>query len=200
MSKVPISKVLEAKSDQLNADDLITGDRVLEITKVTVKDTAEQPIVINYKGDNKKPWKPSKTAGRILTMCWGEDYESWSGSLVKVFRDPDIMYAGKKVGGIMPSHVSGIKKKMICPLTIRRGMKKDYIVLPLTESVKDDKPRDLHKEGADAAMGGMEQYKNWFETLTNDERKTIQSKHEEWKSIAEGGKDDPDGEEQLPQW
>ena len=54
-----MTTTIEAKSDQLNADDLIGSPKTIKIT--TVKACAgDQPIAVNYEGDNGKPYKPNK--------------------------------------------------------------------------------------------------------------------------------------------
>ena len=54
------------KSNQLNADDLIGGRSItIKITKVSGV-AGEQPICINYEGDNGKPYYPCKSMRRVL--------------------------------------------------------------------------------------------------------------------------------------
>ena len=43
------------KSDQTNADDLISGPITIKITGVDIRGGQEQPISIHYEGDNGKP-------------------------------------------------------------------------------------------------------------------------------------------------
>ena len=61
MTTIDMKPTIVAKSDQLNADDLIGGPKTIKITRVTVTERAEQPCVINFEGDDGKPWKPSKS-------------------------------------------------------------------------------------------------------------------------------------------
>ena len=53
-----MSRFVEAKSDQLNADDLIGAPRTITITRVTGSD-GDQPVSIHYQGDAGKPYKPA---------------------------------------------------------------------------------------------------------------------------------------------
>ena len=55
-----------AKSDQLNADDIIGTGITITVTAVKRGDSAEQPVVIHYQGDNGRPYKPCKTMRRVL--------------------------------------------------------------------------------------------------------------------------------------
>ena len=65
-----------AKSDQLNADDIIGTGITITVTAVKRGDSAEQPVVIHYQGDNGRPYKPCKTMRRVLIAGWGE---KWRG-------------------------------------------------------------------------------------------------------------------------
>jgi hypothetical protein len=59
------------KSDQLNAEDLLTGPRTFTITEVR-KGSAEQPVDIHLAEFPGRPFKPSKTVRRILVSAWGK--------------------------------------------------------------------------------------------------------------------------------
>lgn len=73
MSDIDMSKYTQAKSDQLNADDLHGGPITVTVTHVSSNETAEQPINIFYDGDNGKPFRPCKTVRRIMVKVWGEN-------------------------------------------------------------------------------------------------------------------------------
>jgi len=63
------AKTIEAKSDQLNSDDLIAGPITVTITDVKINlNTDQQPVSISFTGDNGKPWKPSKSMRRALML------------------------------------------------------------------------------------------------------------------------------------
>ena len=94
-----ISDTILAKSDQLNADDLISAPRRIKITGTT-KGDAENPVIVNYEGDTGRPFKPCKTVRRILAAAWGVDSSAWEGQEALLFCDPTVVYAGKEVGGI----------------------------------------------------------------------------------------------------
>jgi len=55
---IDLRPTLAAKSDQLNADDLIGRPLTVTVTKVVATGDAEQPISIHYDGDDGKPYKP----------------------------------------------------------------------------------------------------------------------------------------------
>ena len=116
-----ISPTLAAKSDQLNADDLIGGPIVVRIEDVARGDE-DQPVVIRISG-NHQPWKPSKTARRCLATCWGPHARTWIGRSVELYRDPEVMFGGVKVGGIRVKAASGIDKPVTVMLASTRGKK-----------------------------------------------------------------------------
>lgn len=188
MSIIDISDTLQAKSDQLNADDLIGGDVTITITDVSKADSADQPLIIKYDGFNGQPWKPCKSMRRVLAQGWGKYANEWIGKSLTIYRDPKVKWAGKEVGGIRISHMSDIKGKLVLALTERRGAKADCVILPLVgaSTSKKNQKRDLIKEGEDFSKQGMEAYKTWFSSLSNEDKKTIQSYHEDWKKTAEG--------------
>lgn len=105
-----ISKIIAPKSDQLNADDLATGERTIHIRDVHVSGAGrEQPISVFFEGDDNKPWKPCKTMARLLANLWqAPDTSQWVGRSVTLYRDPDVKWAGAKVGGIRIRAVSHI--------------------------------------------------------------------------------------------
>lgn len=112
-----------SKSDQLNADDLISGSIVIVVTEVK-KITGDQPMVIHYQGDNGKPYKPNKTMRKIILAAWGDDETQWVGRGMVLYNEPTVKWAGKAVGGIEISQLSHIPKPMECNLMVTRGKKK----------------------------------------------------------------------------
>jgi len=119
------------KSDQLNADDLLTGPVTVTITKVR-KGDKEQPIHVDlaeYKG---KSYRPCKTCRRILIAAFSDDPAKWVGQRMTLFCDPDVMWAGVKVGGIRISHLSGLEHPRTFMLTLARGKRAEVTVHPIS--------------------------------------------------------------------
>jgi len=144
-----ISPTLAAKSDQLNADDLIGGPIVVRIEDVTRGDE-DQPVVIRISGGH-QPWKPSKTARRCLATCWGPHARTWIGRSVELYRDPEVMFGGVKVGGIRVKAASGIDKPVTVMLASTRGKKAAHRIDVLkVEQSKPPKPRDAQQDDAPA--------------------------------------------------
>lgn len=117
---IDISKTIEPKSDQLNADDLMLGYRFITITEVTMQ-SGDQPISIFFEGDNGKPFKPCKSMRRILMKGWGVNAIDYTGRHLQLYNDVDVVYAGKKVGGIRIKSMSHIDKPFEVPLTISKA-------------------------------------------------------------------------------
>jgi hypothetical protein len=191
-----ISKTIEAKSDQLNSDDLISGAITIEVTSVNVTNDRDQPVSIHYKGDNNKPFKPCKTVRRVIIGAWGSDSSKYTGRHMTIYRDPTVKWAGQEVGGIRISHISHIKKPLMLSLAVTRGKKTPVTVQPLTDipqdapqGMSDEQFASLCADGNVAASDGMDAYKEWFMDVKsspfNDaQRQEFETKHNEWKGIA----------------
>ena len=120
-----------AKSDQLNAEDLITGPFTVTITGVK-RGSKEQPIIVEI--DGHQPYKPCKTMRRVLIATFSDDPKLWTGQRMTLFCDPSVLYAGVRVGGLRISHLSGIEKPQPFLLTKSRGKKAEVVILPIEAS------------------------------------------------------------------
>lgn len=131
--QVDMSQFVEAKSDQLNADDLIGISKILTVTRVTGND-GDQPISIYYEGDNGKPFKPCKTMRRVLLAIWGRYASEYVGRTMKVYRDDKVTFGGLEVGGIRISHMSHLDKETVVVVMKSKGKKAGIKVLPLKDA------------------------------------------------------------------
>lgn len=134
-----LERALAPNSDQLNADDLITGPITVTVTAVRVKEVTgkgQQPIEIDLK-EYPRPYKPCKSMGRVLCAMWGTDPDKWTGRRLTLYRDDGVMFGGDRVGGIRISHMSdlGAKRKEIA-LTTTRG-KKGLFAVQLLDTAAD---------------------------------------------------------------
>ena len=118
------------KSDQLNADDFLTGPKTIRITGVKVT-SGEQPVSISYDGDMGKPYKPCKSMRRVLITFWGTDGQDYVGKHLTLYNDPSVKWAGKEIGGIRISHMSDIEKDSNIILTVSRAVKKQFLIQKL---------------------------------------------------------------------
>lgn len=149
------------KSDQINADDLISGPRTFTVERVTSGST-EQPFNIHLVENPGRPYRPSKSMRRVLVMAWGKDSDDWpTGGRVTLYRDPEVKFGRDEVGGIKISHLSHIDRPMTFALTEKRGSRKPHTVQPLPHTPQGESPRGATQgaptpgagkvEGADAA-------------------------------------------------
>lgn len=123
-----VSFALEAKSDQLNAVDIMGAEPVIRIREVKVS-KGEQPVSIYFDGDNNRPWKPSKGMLRILAGAWGRDSSAWVGRHAKLYFEPSVRYGGQEVGGIRIRSLSDIDARgLTFALTINRQKREPYLV------------------------------------------------------------------------
>lgn len=130
MSLMDLSKTIKPKSDQLNADDLISGPMTVTVQSVSLSGQDDQPINLHL-GGGLQPYKPCKSMRRLLIVAWGKDGNEWVGRSMTLFNDPSVTWAGQKVGGIRISHVSAIEEPISVALTATRGKRKPYTVEPL---------------------------------------------------------------------
>jgi hypothetical protein len=127
------------KSDQLNADDLIAANKIITITGVR-RGGHDDPIIINYEGDDGRPYKPCKSMRRVLIFAYGDDGNNWIGKSMELYCDPKVKFAGKEVGGIRIKALSGIPKPITMKLTATRGSRADFRVNVLQEQEKPPYP------------------------------------------------------------
>jgi len=137
-----MSPAIVPKSDQINADDLISGPRTITIVGVDIRPGTEQPVTIHFDGEEGRPWKPCKSMSRLLVAAWGADANAYSGKSLTLYRDPKVKWAGMEVGGIRISHMSDIPPekisngRMVVQLTETRGKRSPHVVQPLTAPQK----------------------------------------------------------------
>lgn len=128
-----IADTIIPKSDQLNADDLIAGPRVITITKVVKRKGSKDtpPLVVSFDGDDGKPYLPCLSMRRALVYLWGKDASKWAGRSLRLYRDPAVVFGGVAVGGIRISHATHINARQEFPLTASKTQRKMYRVEPL---------------------------------------------------------------------
>lgn len=161
-----LSSTTVAKSDQLNADELIEPITitVTRVDKVTAKD---QPVHIHAVGI--QPYKPCLTMRRILIAAWGKYKDDWVGRSMTLYCDPEVMWAGKEQGGVRVSHVTDITEPVSRMLAVTRGRKKLFTLLPLVIE-KLDYTEEIAAYTAKA--DGDEKQKMW-DTLNEGQRSAI---------------------------
>lgn len=125
-----LSKSIEPRSDQINADDFIVGPQTVTITGVSAG-TAEQPVNVELAEYPGRPFKPSKGMRRVLVAAWGKDSSAYVGQSLTLYRDPEVTFGRDKVGGIRISHMTGIDGPLEVALTRAFGKRLPFVVQPL---------------------------------------------------------------------
>jgi len=134
-----MTAVIIPKSDQINADDLISGPMTVTITGVAISPGTEQPVSIDI-GIPGKVYRPCKSMSRVLVAAWGPDAKAYTGRTMTLYRDPTVKWGGLDVGGIRISHLSNIDRDMTMALTATRAQRKPYTVKALKAPPKPETP------------------------------------------------------------
>lgn len=186
-----VTKLIQAKSDQQNAEDYIAGPRTIKIRDVVLNGAAEQKISVFFEGDDNKPWKPCKSAARCLAAIWGADASKWIGLSCTIYCDPTVTWGGAAVGGIRVSHMEGLDRPRPLMLSKARGKKAAVTIHPLkvdkvTETAPTPEPTPtpettLNTATLDAEIEAAkamtpEDKAAWWKTKTKPERDYITAK------------------------
>ena len=165
------------KSDQLNADDLIVGNRTIKVTGVSLCETPDQPIAIHFEGDNGRPYKPCLTMRRVIVNIWGANARTYAGKSMTLYRDDKVMFGNVAVGGIRISHISGIEEPVTMAVTVTRTSRKPFTVSPLrlvSAAPEATAPGEAIKLTAEIeAKKGTESLKAFWTTLSAQQREEL---------------------------
>ena len=121
------------KSDQLNADDLISGPVTVTVESVTAGN-AEQPVDVHLVEFPGRAFRPSKSMRRVMVAAWGAETSAYTGRRMTLYRDPSIKFGKDEVGGIRISHMSDIDKTLKIALTVTRGKREPFVVAALADA------------------------------------------------------------------
>lgn len=144
MTEINMAQFIAPKSNQMNADDLLGGPRTITITNVRANEgNVEQPVSIFFEGDQNKPFLPCKSMRRVMVAVWGADAKSYIGKSMTLFRDPEVLWGGMKVGGIRISHMTDLDKPKTMALTASKQKRTPYTVQPLKIEAKADKAAEV---------------------------------------------------------
>lgn len=125
-----VAHTLTAKSDQLNACDLVGGAITVKILSALVKKGLDQPITIGIDGGY-QPWKPCLGMRRALARIWELDSEKWIGQSLTLYCDDSAKWGGEAVGGIRISHATGISEQQRIPMRLSKSKVVIHIINPL---------------------------------------------------------------------
>lgn len=163
---IDMSQFIAAKSDQLNADDLMDSPKTITITKVTASpDATEQPVSLHYEGGEGRPFKPCKTVRRILVGVWGKDASKYVGRSLTLYRDGKVQFGGLQVGGIRVSHMSHIDGEKTVALLVTKGRKAPFTVKPLKDAPQQPAQQTdaFDLDTVDEAQQSRLKAENWTE-------------------------------------
>ena len=206
-----LSDTIIPRSDQLNADSLLSGDLTIMVTGVS-RGNAEQPVTIHYQDDNGMPYKPCKSMRKVLIFAWGDDGREWIGKSMTLFNNPEVKWGGVKVGGIRISHMSHIQSDIAISLAATKGKKETHVIKklvvqnrqqrPAPEQNADKKTVDQHKADLKAeAAKGMDSLKAAWAQVPKAAKTAIDPNGcpDEYKTIAKKADEPPPVVEPEPE-
>ena len=181
-----MSATIVAKSDQVNADDLIGGPMTIRIRDVKIL-PSDQPVNVYFDG-SEKAYRPCKSMCRVLVSLWGSDSKQYIGKRLTLYRDPSVTWAGVQIGGIRISHASHIDGPQTIMISEKRGKRSPIKILPLADEqpAQPTKPSD---KAATWAQGFIERVNacetlEALATLIMDNQKAIERLDSEYNEIA----------------
>ncbi len=127
-----MTQTILAKSDQINAADLIGNPRTITIREVRIKAGEDQPVSVLIEGDT-KAFRPCKGVRRLMVRVWGPDANKYIGQSMTIFCDPKVTWAGKEEGGIRVSHMTGLDEKIVEFMRTCRAATRPYEIMPLVK-------------------------------------------------------------------
>ena len=130
-----------ARSDQINAADLIGNTRTITIKEVRIKAGEDQPVTILIEGD-KKAFRPCLGVRRLMVRVWGPDASKYIGESMTLFCDPKVTWAGKEEGGIRVSNMTGLEEEIVEYMRISRTATKPYKIKPLKMEQRQQRQPD----------------------------------------------------------
>lgn len=129
-----VSNAIIAKSDQTNAIDLLSGPRTFTVLEVKPGSTEQPVVIVTDVFGAGRPFKPSKTALRVIVACWGAESSAWVGRRMTIYRDENVKWAGEAVGGIRISAISHIDGPKSFNLATSKGKTAKTTVQPLPDA------------------------------------------------------------------
>jgi hypothetical protein len=158
------------RSDQLNADDLVSGPRTITVTGVKKSYEADKlRVSLSFSGDGGRPYKPCKGMLRLLFEAWGTNGAAYIGRQMTLFRDPSVKFGTETPGGIRISHLSHIEKDFTAAVTVSKARRVGWRVCKI-EHAQPPKPVALPQDAEAAAKGGTEAFRAWWAGATQDQR------------------------------
>lgn len=151
-----VSSTIVPKSDQINAEDFLSGPGTFTVDRVS-KGSTEQPVDVHLVETPGRAYRPSKSMRRVLIAAWGKDASQWAGRRLTLYRDPEVRFGGQAIGGIKISHLSHIEKRLELALTVTRGKRAPHVVDPIPAAAARSGPtaEEIDAETDVDALKGM---------------------------------------------
>lgn len=129
-----ITETTAPKSDQQSFEDFPLGiTRIVTVTAVN-RNSAEQPVNVELAEYPGRPFRPNLSMRRVLRDVWGKDTSTYTGKRLELFGNPDVMWGGKKVGGVQIKSMSHIDGPKSVQLTVTKGTRGKFTVQPLPDA------------------------------------------------------------------
>lgn len=173
----------EPRSDQINADDLIGGPRIVTVAGVKAG-TAEQKYDIQIVEEASRVWRPPLTVLRLLIAAWGDDAKTWVGRRAQLYRDDTVRFGTEAVGGIRVAALSDLPdgKPLKVSLTVSRGRRATVTVDPLPDAA----PTPVEPTADQvAACTDDQQLRAWWSVSSPERQAQIKARAAELKAAAE---------------
>lgn len=184
-----MSAVTQPKSDQINADDLISGPMTFTITSVKITPGQEQPVSMGLQGLS-KVYRPCKSMARVMMQLWGADANLYVGRSLTLYRDPKVKWGGLEIGGIRISHASHIEREVTLMLTMSKANRAPAKIKPLAiaepaATQQPEPPPDALDQSKAAASQGKLAFTAWWNTDQGKLCRPVAQQHmDELKRIA----------------
>ena len=137
-----------------------------------------------------------------MVKIWGDDPTNYTGKSMTLYGDPEVIFAGKKVGGIRISHMSDMNADVDVPLSASKTKRVLYRVSPLkADPVKKDMTdeeveeyADLYDRSCEQAENGMSFYKDFFGALSAADKTRLKDSgdHDKLKILADAVEAEPE--------
>lgn len=181
-----LTQSIAPKSDQLNAEDFLTGPRTFTVESVT-QGSAEQPFDFQLTEAPGRAYRPSKSMRRVIVMAWGKESSDYTSRRLTLYRDPEVTFGRDKVGGIKISHMSHIDGPQKLALTVTRGKRAAHTVHPLAESAPTPEPTAEQV----AACTDVAQLQNWWQISGAERQAQIEARAAEVKAASTSATEGP---------
>ena len=136
-----------------------------------------------------------------MVAAWGANAIEYVGRSLTLFGDPNVIFAGAKVGGIRISHMSHIQNEMNIALTASKAKRIAYRVLPMyidisekSESSEADE-ESIKQTARDIASFGNAKLDEHFKAQSKADQAILATIGDELRTTANNADNPPPGDE-----